>query len=115
MNVLVVDDDPLVQRALGRQLTRVGAGSVSFAGDLKGALLALEAHGPALALVDMNLEWELGTAVVDALRAAKPTLAIVLMSGAPPPSVPRGATFVPKPFPLGTVKALVEQARAVSV
>jgi DNA-binding NarL/FixJ family response regulator len=82
MNVLIADDHPLVRDALARTVQQLGADvQVRETGDLDG-LLRLAAQGDAdLALVDLNMPGMDGVAGLRRLRAAAPTLPVVVASG----------------------------------
>lgn len=82
MNVLIADDHPLVRDALARTVQQLAADvQVREAGDLDG-LLRLAAQGDAdLALVDLNMPGMDGVAGLRRLRAAAPTLPVVVASG----------------------------------
>ncbi len=82
MKVLIADDHPLVRDALARTVQQLAAEvQVREAGDLDG-LLRLAAQGDAdLALVDLNMPGMDGVAGLRRLRAAAPTLPVVVASG----------------------------------
>ena len=82
MNVLIADDHPLVRDALARTVQQLAADvQVREAGDLDG-LLRLAAQGDAdLALVDLNMPGMDGVVGLRRLRAAAPTLPVVVASG----------------------------------
>jgi DNA-binding NarL/FixJ family response regulator len=82
MNVLIADDHPLVRDALARTVQQLAADvQVRETGDLEG-LLRLAAQGDAdLALVDLNMPGMDGVAGLRRLRAAAPTLPVVVASG----------------------------------
>lgn len=78
---LVLDDDPLVVRALARQLA--SHFSVLSVGTVRGALCWLQrAPRIDLAVLDYELPDGSGSAVLRELRARHPAAARVLMSGA---------------------------------
>ncbi len=79
--ILIVDDDPAVRKVLNRMLLHLGYAACT-ASDTATALE--QSHNqPALALIDLFLDGEDGLDTARALRAARPALPIVLMSGDP--------------------------------
>lgn len=87
MNLLVADDHPMVRDALAQALGALRpAPLLRVAADLPG-LLALLRQAPAdLAVVDLNMPGMDGTAGLARLRAAAPTLPIVVASGQDDPA-----------------------------
>jgi DNA-binding NarL/FixJ family response regulator len=82
LTVLIADDHPLVRDALARTVRELNAEvQVHQAGSLD-ALLALACNGGAeLALVDLNMPGMDGVRGLARLRAAAPTLPVVVASG----------------------------------
>jgi DNA-binding response OmpR family regulator len=78
--ILVIDDEPAVCSVIKFLLAREGLTAVTYADGLS-ALTALPSHTFALALIDLGLKPVHGRHVVEAIRAAKPAMPIVVMSG----------------------------------
>ncbi len=82
MNILVVDDHPLIREALVGSLQRLGAGvAVRPAADCERAL-ALAGAGPEpdLVLLDLNLPQLSGLAALKAWRSRFPAVPVVVLS-----------------------------------
>ncbi len=81
-DVLVVEDEPLLQHLLRQALTRVGY-RVTVAGNASEALAELASRGPVfrVAYVDLSLPDVSGAVVIAHIRAAHPSLPVVLSSG----------------------------------
>jgi two-component system, response regulator RegA len=115
--VLVVDDDPLVQRRVARGLASRGFEPV-MAGSVSCAIAALQSSAPAFAVIEQRLSDGTCLAVIEALRRARPdSRAIVLTShgsiAAAVAAVRAGAVdYLTKPTDAdGVTKALVAAAR----
>ncbi len=104
--VLVVDDETPVRNLASAMLRRMGATPMAVCSGAE-ALQVFETHGEQirLAIVDTTMPGMDGPATVAALRARRPGLAIVMMSGwheprwDPSPQT-RPDAFLPKPFDL---------------
>ena len=79
--ILVVDDEPAICHMLRLALARCGHQAVVCA-DGQSAVDALAACSFAVALIDLNLPRIAGMRVFEAVRAARPDLPVVVMSGA---------------------------------
>lgn len=105
--ILVIDDEPAVCSVIRLLLGREGLTVVTCA-DGQAALNALLTQDFAAALIDLGLEPVQGRHVVEAVRAARPALPIVVMSGVlvgeaddDLPGLPaelKGLHRLPKPF-----------------
>jgi len=98
--VLVVDDEPLVLRAVESLLSRVGA-RVRVAHDGDEALSAFEAEGPfEMVILDLTMPRQHGSEVHAKLRARHAALPIVIMSGYPEDGLATDpyTAFLQKPF-----------------
>jgi CheY-like chemotaxis protein len=115
--VLVVEDEPQVRRLARRALERRGY-TVLEAADGAEALAVSDArHAPIhLVLADAVLPEQGGRQVVDALRARRPEIAVVFMSGSAEDAVLRQhvasarTPFVQKPFTADQLAAAVRAA-----
>jgi two-component system, OmpR family, response regulator len=79
--ILVIDDEPAVCSVIRLLLGREGLTVVTCA-DGQAALEVLPSQDFAAALIDLGLERVQGLHIIEAVRAAKPALPIVVMSGA---------------------------------
>jgi PAS domain S-box-containing protein len=80
-NVLLIDDDPLVRDLFQHVLERAGY-HVAAAADGRSGLAEFEkGAAPAIAIVDMKMPGMGGPEVIAALRAKRPELPIVAVSG----------------------------------
>jgi len=103
MKVLIADDHPLVRDALARALrSLLPHAEVLEAGDRPAAEALLQAHMPALALLDLHMPGMQGAAGVAALRLRFPAVRLLVVSGDDDPAAVRavlaaGAVgFLPK-------------------
>jgi DNA-binding NarL/FixJ family response regulator len=103
MKLLVADDHPLVRDALARTLRGLlPQAEVLEAADRPAAEALLQAHAPALALLDLHMPGMQGAAGVAALRLRFPALRLLVVSGDDDPATVRavlaaGAVgFLPK-------------------
>lgn len=123
LDALIVDDEPEVVELLAEHLRARGL-RVATAGDGLAAVQELGRHPGRYSLVitDLHLPGADGFAVLDAARAASPSVYVVIVTGyasldAAIQAVRRGAyDFLTKPFSLGQIDALlgrVEDRRAL--
>lgn len=117
MNILVVDDDPVVQASCRRILEAEGH-AVTVTSGAQEALAKL-ASGPCqLILVDVIMPEYDGLYLIGSVRARQPDLPILVMSGYPTPETiasgqRMGAThFIAKPFTPEELVAAVHRALA---
>jgi two-component system, cell cycle sensor histidine kinase and response regulator CckA len=82
VQVLVVEDEPALRRAIARMLTRLKC-QVSVAGSGEEALAAAEAQqlAPDVLITDMIMPGMSAGALVERFRAIRPDLKVLLMSG----------------------------------
>ena len=82
MNIdgLLVDDDPLYLRTLQRSLARRGI-HTDTATDRTQALALAQSHLPAFALLDLKLGNDSGLELIQPLRALRPDMRILLVTG----------------------------------
>lgn len=78
-SVLVVDDDALFRRAVGRTLARSRA--VFLAGTMREALTLAGREQLDLAVIDLVLRGESGVQLLEALASEQPTTIAVIVSG----------------------------------
>jgi two-component system, cell cycle sensor histidine kinase and response regulator CckA len=115
--VLVVEDEPQVRRLARRALERRGYTVLEAADGAEALAVSDGRHARIdLVLADAVLPELGGRAVVDALRARRPGIAALFMSGYGEDAVLRqhvateGAPFVPKPFTADQLAAAVRAA-----
>jgi DNA-binding response OmpR family regulator len=112
--ILVVDDEPPIRQLVARILERKGH-RVIQCGDAASALAVTDAVD--LLLVDYVLPDMNGRDLTAQLRAARPTLPVILMSGfLPDPDLapPAPSTFMQKPMTPQVVVDTVDQMLALS-
>ncbi len=80
MNGLLIDDDALFLRALQNSLQRRGV-STRTASNVADALNSAEAQAFDFALVDLRIGKDSGLRLIQPLRAARPRMRILLMTG----------------------------------
>lgn len=68
IRVVLVDDHPLAVHALESVLSRAGNDVVATAADVEDGIAAIRAHGPRVAIVDLNLPGGGGIEVVRAVK-----------------------------------------------
>ncbi len=100
-DVLVVDDEPLVLRTLGRQIERLGFDAVLASGGEE-ALRLLETRGSVrlrAILLDLSMPGLSGTNVLPLLRKLAPRVPVIVLSGhvADPGALDGAARIVQKP------------------
>jgi CheY-like chemotaxis protein len=115
--VLVVDDDPAVRRAVGRLLGRLGFLVLEAASGAEGIALYGRHLGRIRAVIlDLTMPGLDGVETLRELRRMDPAACVVVASGHGEDEVAarfRGAPadgFVQKPFTLGTLRARLEAA-----
>lgn len=114
-SLLLVDDDPAVVRILVRLLARANW-DVTTATHAGAAHVAAEATPPRVAVIDLGLPGG-GVSLASELRKLHPDVALVFLSGAPPPPEDQAfidstdARFVSKPF---AVEALLSTVAEVT-
>lgn len=113
--ILVVDDDPIVRRALARMLR--GEWEVKEAGSARDAeeLLASADIRIDLLLTDVILPIGNGCELAAAARVHRPTMRVVYMSGYGPEILtkfgedPQRSAFVPKPVDAEALRAKIRE------
>jgi len=106
--VLVIDDEAMVRRVVGRVLVRRGYRVLEGA-NVDDALRVAAEHPIDLVLSDMILPGGDGHHLVAALRDLRPDAAVVFMSGHAPEAV-AAAPFLRKPFAAEELLAAVRTA-----
>lgn len=124
LKILIVDDDPAVARLTTRQLTQRDNAITCIVANSANDALALLSHQPAVAVVDLSLNEELGPEsgfkLIDSLLAHDPTLRIIVQTGHETAdygirALQRGAaSFVGKPSNPDHLFALVKDALQTS-
>lgn len=110
--ILIVDDDVAIVDVLAETLEGEGY-RVLRAGDGLAALAMLNGVLPDLLLTDNMMPRMSGVELIAYLHE-RPALAVpvILMSAAVPVAIPPRTTFLPKPFSLDTLLALVAERLA---
>ena len=104
-NVLVVDDDGPILKALQARLQHAGY-SVTAARDGTTALIAASNPSPNVAVLDINLPSIDGFSVAEKLREALPDIGLIFLTASKAPDLQSkasalGAEFIEKPFDSG--------------
>ena len=114
--VLVVDDEPSITQLISRVLTKAGHRVVT-ASSAQEAMRVLERDQVALVLSDINMPGSIsGLELIDALRARRPSLPIILVTGSADETnlqeaLNRGAAgFISKPFKAAELHEKVAKA-----
>jgi len=118
--LLLVDDDPVAVRELGKALQRaLPTIALDCFTNSRDALLSLRAHPYAVVLTDYHMPGLNGLALLQAARESGSEAIFILVTGeANPVMVADGLRLglfyiVPKPVPMLTVLTMVHQALAV--
>ncbi|NEW94184.1 response regulator [Rhodopseudomonas sp. BR0M22] len=120
MEVLVVDDEPAVRIVLDLSLGKAGH-RVTVCDSGTAALDLLSQSTPAIALIDLSLPKVHGMTVLAAVRAARPELPIIVISGMLPEfdaamleregmTVQNGVYCLAKPFSGKQLQRLMQDA-----
>lgn len=116
MQVLLVDDDPQIRRALGWLLRDCGFTQVIEAGDGQQALVALGQNRPNLIITDCQMPKMDGITLTRALRTRGQQAPIIMLSGQDDPQVVEMALeagvnhYVAKPLHAEAVTSTIQQA-----
>ena len=116
LNILVVDDEPVILDAARKILTAEGM-SVRTAPDAETALGALTRDSPDILITDLVLPGASGMMLLEAALAHAPDLVVILTSGYSTfqnagAALKQGAfEFLPKPFTCEELLASVARAR----
>jgi len=112
LSILVVDDEDPVREVVSWMLQEAGH-SVFEAADGEQALHFLHRHGPVdLVLSDINMPGIDGMELCMQIRHEWPEIAVLLISGRPPPQGAR--PFIPKPFRWDTLARAISAVSAAS-
>jgi CheY-like chemotaxis protein len=116
LSVLVIDDEPMVRRIIGRYLRNLGC-VVTEAECAESGLRILDQKNEfGLAFVDANLPVMSGAQLTRRLVQRFPGLQVVLMSGdhcAPEASDAGAHGFLGKPFEFSELNTFVERAASI--
>lgn len=113
--ILVVDDDPYIQKALEDRLASLGYGVVVSADGLK-ALELFERHSPQLVLLDIELPGMKGLDVLKEIHRRDVEVPVVMITAygsidLAVQAMKDGAyDFIPKPFKSGHIGLVVQKA-----
>ncbi len=112
-HVLVVDDQEMVRVLLAQMLKKLGY-SVTLVASGDEAMNALE-HAAADVcgvLLDLTMPGEDGGQAFGRIRARRPGLPIIFMSGYEPQSVPKADGFLHKPFTMNDLRSVLSEVLA---
>lgn len=116
MKGLLVDDDALYLRTLQRSLAKRGI-EADTAVDIASALALARVAPPDFAVLDLKLAHESGMALIEPLRALRPGMRILLLTGyasvaTAVEAIKRGADdYLPKPATLSSILRALELAQ----
>ena len=116
IKVLIIDDDEMMRRLVGRTLASLGFTQVLVAEDGAAGVAAAEREVPDIIICDYRMPGMHGLEVVQAIRGneALDQSAIIMLSAADDQVVIEGArdrgadTFMVKPFQRGDLQQLIE-------
>jgi CheY-like chemotaxis protein len=116
VKILVVEDDPYIQRALSARLTAWGHRVVT-AGDAGGAIAVAQMQAPDVALMDVCLPDGDAFQIMDYLHALTVTarLPVIFISASHQPDLAErvrqfnSAEFLQKPFEASDLEAAIER------
>lgn len=117
MKGLLVDDDALYLRTLQRSLARRGI-EADTALDIESALVLARAAPPDFAVLDLKLAHQSGMVLIEPLRALRPDMRILLLTGyasvaTAVEAIKRGADdYLPKPATLEAILRALAPAPA---
>jgi DNA-binding NtrC family response regulator len=117
LRVLVVDDELLIRWSLSETLLEAGH-DVAEAQDGKSAIRAVAASAPDVVVLDFRLPDSDNLDLLATIRRLSPHSQVILMTAFGTPEIAKGALdlgayrIVGKPFEIGELAALVEQAHA---
>ncbi|MCM8556943.1 response regulator [Sphingomicrobium sediminis] len=110
LNILVVEDEPLIGMMLEDFLDQLGHRAVAVCETVPSALAACEAGGFDLAILDVNLGGEAVWPVAE--RLADAGIAFALATGGhvtPPPAAFANIPTLSKPFTMDSISPVLEQ------
>jgi DNA-binding response OmpR family regulator len=116
--ILILEDEPGLQRLLTRALTNAGFDVLS-AESAEEAVAAGEGRTLALLVADVNARGASGPAVAEVLRERQPDLRVLFISGHDPVfleshGIPPTADFLQKPFSPRTFVEVVQRMLGVN-
>ncbi len=115
INVLLVDDDEIFAKVMGRELTRIGY-TVTGAGTGAEALERLGAIDPSIVLLDLRLPDMSGLEVLQSIRSRNPGSEVIMLTGhgtidTAIESIRMGAfDYIAKPCPLDEIEIRIQRA-----
>lgn len=113
--VLIVDDDDLVRRAVARSVRALGCSAIESSSSAD-ALAVLARTDVDILVTDVTMPEMTGGRLAELAVASRPQLFVVFMSGfgaavlEADGSIPRGATFLPKPFRTSMLREVLKTA-----
>ncbi len=102
--ILVVDDEPLILKTIGRALEKVGY-DVTTTANSSEFLKALKEGGADVLVVDLHLGGHDTTALINDALAISPSSKILIVSGSATPRP--GLAFLQKPFQISDLRDMI--------
>jgi two-component system cell cycle sensor histidine kinase/response regulator CckA len=117
VHVMVVEDEPALRSAIERMLRRLKCRVTMVSGGQDAlAMVAQEGFSPDLLITDMIMPGMSGSVLTERLRAVRPDLKVLRMSGyafneiAQPTELDPAAPFLHKPFTLSELASEIQKA-----
>ncbi len=109
LSILVVDDDPLVCKVVGRTLENLGH-HVNLAASVAEALEIADRSWPHLVFADFYLgeHQKTGLALIEALKERRPDTFVALMSGQIISVTSSADLFLSKPLTMEAISSVIE-------
>ncbi len=115
LTVLLVEDDEVIRSSVAEQLRDLGHVVIAVESGEK-AMALLESHAIDVLMTDIGLPGISGTEVVRQTRSIRPTVGVVITTGANPSpgTAVESAIVLRKPFDLADIEQAVRQASAAA-
>jgi PAS domain S-box-containing protein len=117
LQVLLVDDDPLIQFSVRALLGRLGHQTTSATTGAEALARLEEGYQPELVVLDLNMPGLSGAETLARLRAVLPRVPVIIATGKPDQAAQElvtayaGVALLPKPFTMLNFRSLLEELR----
>ena len=115
LEILILDDEPIVGKRLGPAISRMGCETESFT-DPKAALARLEEHAFNIVVTDIRMDDIDGISVLEHVLRRAPDTKVIMITGYATMEVAREALakgafdFLAKPFKPGQLREIIARA-----